>query len=112
MEKTINHRDTETQRKTKSFLIGKELQSFRAQLQQAIVVPSSSFGGGGAQALAFPSPAKRGRGKQTASPGGSFMALSMNKSELGFSSRKILFFSVSLWLMVFWFLWLEQRFIG
>jgi hypothetical protein len=28
-------------------------------------------------------------------------------SELGFQSRKILFFSVSLWLMFFWF---EQRF--
>jgi hypothetical protein len=83
--KTINHRDTETQRKTKKdLLISKKFQSFRAWLRQAIVVPSSSFGGGAAPPLAFPSPARRGKGKQTASPAESFMALFMNRSELGF----------------------------
>jgi hypothetical protein len=51
--KTINHRDTE---KNKIFLvlISKELRSFRARLRQAIVVPSSSFGGGAAPPFAFP----------------------------------------------------------
>jgi hypothetical protein len=85
-DKTINHGDTETRRKTKSFLIGKELQSLRARLRQAIVVPFSSFGGRAAPPLAFPSPAKRGRGRQAVSPAESFMALFMNRSELGFQS--------------------------